>query len=644
MTMTRTKLIAILFVLLAAVSAFGDPNLEDALPGESVYLVVLGQGAKEPDVAAMGGRVLRWWADRRLVAVSPEVAEALRSHAGVAYVQRIWTGEALATAPPRLQTHAAAMETTAAAPAWTTGVYAYDPNGNIKSIGADLGADALKYAFKYDSVGRVVHASAVSQARSDTQSYRFDPYGNLLQLGDRELCVDQETNRLEGQIDAIDSAPCNAPGKKQPVYDAVGNITEDPSGRKYRYDALGMVTGIKIAPTDTVLSDRRMIYTADDERIVISEGQTTRYRVRDLSPRVLREWKSTGGSLEWERDYLYAGGDLVAGEVQIDQSRNGLRHYHTDHLGSVRMVTDGAGELVSRHDYLPFGAEIPPTTSEHANTGKAPRDPLKFTGHERDYFSAANVDGEYVDYMHARYYAPTWGRFLSVDPIISRSVVRLPQGWNRYSYALNNPLRFTDPTGMKVECHTVPASGDSPEQVICAESIDVEGDVPKTPSIGGSISSLFDLMNWAGGNLPRESAADSRSARDLSNTPVMDQIREQYKKNKCVDREKPYYGDFQYGELVTTPPFSTGQMVGSFGADIRGIGNGQVVVKAFNTWGLESATRLPGASNRGNASVQQMLGGAPLQYPKSILENRSGGPGGTATLNYIWMEGSPCGQ
>lgn len=149
-------------------------------------------------------------------------------------------------------------------------------------------------------------------------------------------------------------------------------------------------------------------------------------------------------------------------------------------------------------------------------------------------------------------------------------------------------------------------------------------------------------MNFAAGNLPRTSAADPRSARDLSNTPVMDQIRDKYKQAGCEDGR--FYGDFQYAELAATPPFSTGQMVGSFGADIRGIGHGLVVVKAFNTWGLESGTRFPGTSNRSNASVQQMLGGARLQYPKSLLENRSSGVAATATLNYIWDEGSPCAQ
>jgi hypothetical protein len=50
--------------------------------------------------------------------------------------------------------------------------------------------------------------------------------------------------------------------------------------------------------------------------------------------------------------------------------------------------------------------------------------------------------------MHARYYKPYWGRFLSVDPVLNiKGSLRKPQAWNRYSYVMNNPVRYTDPDG-----------------------------------------------------------------------------------------------------------------------------------------------------------------------------------------------------
>ena len=55
---------------------------------------------------------------------------------------------------------------------------------------------------------------------------------------------------------------------------------------------------------------------------------------------------------------------------------------------------------------------------------------------------------ETTDFMHARYYSPNLGRFMSVDPVggtIGRS-----QSWNRYAYVENNPLAFSDPDGRDI--------------------------------------------------------------------------------------------------------------------------------------------------------------------------------------------------
>jgi RHS repeat-associated protein len=425
--MKRTTLTALFLALLAAWTASGNATVETPRPGEAVYLLVLGERRTEPDVAVLGGRVLRSWADRRLVAMPPARLGDLQRQHGVAYVQRVSSGQSFdgvpvpAPASARVQAEAGAIVTSAAPAAWSTGIYTYDRSGNIKTMGTDH--------FGYDSVARIASANVHGQ----TQSYAYDPYGNLLALGAETIDVDAATNR---------------PAAPQYGYDVMGNMKKDPGARNYHYDALGMVTAIDL-PVPSAVPDSRMIYSVDDERIMVSEGSTDRFRLRGLDARVLREWKSIeGGSLEWERDYIYAGGSVIAGEVQVDLTRNGMRHYHTDHLSSTRMVTDGAGELVARHDYLPFGAEMQPTTTEYDNTGKAPRDPLKFTGHERDYFTPADTNGDSIDYMHARYYTPKWGRFLTVDPVVNvKASLPQPQFWNRYTYGGNNPMKLVDKDG-----------------------------------------------------------------------------------------------------------------------------------------------------------------------------------------------------
>ena len=121
----------------------------------------------------------------------------------------------------------------------------------------------------------------------------------------------------------------------------------------------------------------------------------------------------------------------------------------SDHLGTPRMIANKSGALssVRRHDYLPFGEEIggPQValiggrTTTQGYGGDIVRQ--KFTLYERD-----NETG--LDYAKARSYAYTRGRFTTPDPLPASGEAAIPQSWNRYSYVLNNPLKFIDPSGM----------------------------------------------------------------------------------------------------------------------------------------------------------------------------------------------------
>ncbi|MGZ5445640.1 MAG: RHS repeat domain-containing protein, partial [Thermoanaerobaculia bacterium] len=113
------------------------------------------------------------------------------------------------------------------------------------------------------------------------------------------------------------------------------------------------------------------------------------------------------------------------------------------HLGSTRLVTDAGRNTLEKTEYFPFG-------EESAAPGPETK---KFTGHERDYNSAS---GWNLDYMDARDYSPSVGRFLSVDPS-SKLRLQQPQSWNRYAYSLNNPEHYT---GQGREVHAYILRGD----------------------------------------------------------------------------------------------------------------------------------------------------------------------------------------
>jgi RHS repeat-associated protein len=130
---------------------------------------------------------------------------------------------------------------------------------------------------------------------------------------------------------------------------------------------------------------------------------------------------------------LLAAGSLLAPSLATAQR---VEYYHVDALGSVRAVTDEQGEVLERHDYLPFGEEWNPQPSGQ---------PRKFTGKERDQETG-------WDYFGARYYEASLARFTSLDPVTTFDENRVdPQRWNRYGYVRNNPMRYVDPDGQVIE-------------------------------------------------------------------------------------------------------------------------------------------------------------------------------------------------
>jgi len=115
-----------------------------------------------------------------------------------------------------------------------------------------------------------------------------------------------------------------------------------------------------------------------------------------------------------------------------------------DHLGTTRLITDSNAKVIARHDYLPFGEEIPGGIAGRSSSQFGPGlDNInqKFTGQERDSESG-------LDFFQARYFSGALGRLLSPDPRNAGADLMNPQSWNAYPYGLNNPLRYVDPSGL----------------------------------------------------------------------------------------------------------------------------------------------------------------------------------------------------
>jgi RHS repeat-associated protein len=89
---------------------------------------------------------------------------------------------------------------------------------------------------------------------------------------------------------------------------------------------------------------------------------------------------------------------------------------------------------------LPYNFNGTRMTDGLANTYHFAENTWQSTGKERDPESG-------LDYFLARYYSSAYGRFVTIDPLSRSASPPLPQTWNRYTYTLNNPLKFVDPTG-----------------------------------------------------------------------------------------------------------------------------------------------------------------------------------------------------
>ncbi len=157
---------------------------------------------------------------------------------------------------------------------------------------------------------------------------------------------------------------------------------------------------------------RRFAYTAAGERILEWDQNGSRYTVslRGLGNEVLREVtyaytaESNTWQVFWEKDTIWGGGRLVASVSR----KEGIQHYHVDHLSSPRMVTNRCGQRVKLFDHNPWGLD------RFASVQDSERH--RFTAHQRD-LGLLDRSWDDVDFMHARFYSAYLGRMYSPDPV-----------------------------------------------------------------------------------------------------------------------------------------------------------------------------------------------------------------------------------
>jgi len=219
------------------------------------------------------------------------------------------------------------------------------------------------------------------------------------------------------QLDLLASKTDRVVGTMFLTYDANGNLDTKTGNWDYDWNLENLMTVVK--------------QNGAQQQAYAYDGLGRRIKTLGNPPSTWTASLYGGADPIFERDrsgvitkYVFANGLRVA---KITPS-GAVAYYLGDALGSTRRVLDASRTTVFSTDYEPFGKPVASSGAE------------AYT-----YTSEKHDDPTGLVYLRARQYDPEIGRFLSADPVLGHNGA--PQTLNRYAYVVNNPLRYTDPTG-----------------------------------------------------------------------------------------------------------------------------------------------------------------------------------------------------
>jgi RHS repeat-associated protein len=296
------------------------------------------------------------------------------------------------------------------------------PAGSARTVPTDT-LQTRVITYTYDDLNRLL---AATYSTGETFTYVYDAIGNRSVMTDaagRHTYTYDAANRgyRLTNVDGITyTADTEHPADKKHPLDARGNLIHD-GVYTYTYDTAGrMVRAESLTATLVYTYTSAALSASNGDGLLVTQGTsaTVSTFTWDLA---LRLPQVLGTS---DSRHLYGYG-------RIGVRQDDTWHYPLpDALGSARQWTDGTGSLDYAAGYTPFGEPM-------WQQGSAPA-PWGYTGEHWN----ANVG---LLYLRARWYDPTVGRFTQRDlfPGFGES----PRTQHDYVYGLNNPVRFTDPSG-----------------------------------------------------------------------------------------------------------------------------------------------------------------------------------------------------
>lgn len=309
--------------------------------------------------------------------------------------------------------------------------YTYDPNRNVSSRADAVGNREETYT--YDTLNRLQDWSAFDGGALVKQvAYSYSDFGDL----------ENEVVGVGPGSDVVyrygeDGAPPHAltsRGADRFTYDGIGRQITGPD-RKVDYNTFNLPRAIQ--HNDLTIE---FAYDAEGARVHEHSPQETVVSIPGLYER------RTGSDVRHVH-HIVADGRTVAQITSRQDSIGGSvtpiseEFLHGDLQGTVSRVSNDAGQVTAESLYDPFGLPVDATAAPFPN---AAADDVRpgYTGHQHD-DQLGLID------MVGRIYDPGQRRFLTPDPFIASPLHG--QNYNRYSYVLNNPATFSDPTGFQCE-------------------------------------------------------------------------------------------------------------------------------------------------------------------------------------------------
>jgi RHS repeat-associated protein len=348
--------------------------------------------------------------------------------------------------------------------------YGYDLNGNRTSL---IQPNGTSTTYAYNSLNRLTSLSTTG-ATGIVQSYvlTLGPAGNRERIEEHGGVVRSygydDLYRLK--VEDVTIAGAIFYGKAF-TYDPVGNrlnqttvgagagmvdyaydqrdrlLTEGPQA--YTWDDNGNLTAKSGESTHTWDVENRLIRSVKGgvvtEHAYDADGNRVRTTVTPATgPPIITDYLvDTSGALSQvvvETDALgnpvatyVRGGDDLLSVIREIGSTTESRWYHADGLGSIRALTDEAGQVTDTYSYSAFGELL-------QHTGADPQ-PYAFAGEPYDPNSG-------FQYHRARWMDPRTGRFVGMDPWLGNPFE--PSSLHRYTYAGNDPVNMVDPTGLEM--------------------------------------------------------------------------------------------------------------------------------------------------------------------------------------------------